>query len=122
MLFLPLVRSFLKLYTVISLTKLAGLMEVSEAALRQQLMAMKRKTTLKEWRGGASALDGEWVPTGDVGFYIDGDFVHVIDHKPPRRFVHDFVSGILEQKALERTVMSGGEHWGAAAPRGPQPA
>lgn len=116
--FLPLVRSFLKLYTVIPMAKLAGLMEVPEASLRQQLLAMKRKTTLKEWRGGASALDGEWVATGDVGFFIDGENVHVLDHKPPRRFVHDFVSGILEQKALERTVATGGagtELWGSKA-------
>lgn len=114
-LFLPLVRSFLKLYTVIPLAKLAGLMEMSEAALRQQLLGMKRKTTLKEWRGGPSALDGEWVPTGDVGFFVDGDLVHVLDHKPPRRFVYDFVNGIVEQKALERTIASGppSDHWGA---------
>ena len=44
---LPLLRSFLKLYTAIPLAKLAALMELDVASLRQQLLAMKRKTTVK---------------------------------------------------------------------------
>ena len=79
-------RSFLKLYTVIPLAKLAALTEIDVASLRQQLLAMKRKSTLKECGEGApSALDGEWTSTGDVSCYIDGDVVHVVDSKPSRR-------------------------------------
>jgi translation initiation factor 3 subunit L len=98
---LPLVRSFLKLYTTIPVAKLAALMDYEEGALRQVLLALKRKATVKEWRGGASALDGVWVPTGDVDFYIDGDMVHVVDSKPQRQYVYELVTAIDKQRELQ---------------------
>ena len=101
---LPVLRSFLKLYTVIPLPKLAALMEVDVSSLWQQLMAMKRKMTLKEWKGGASALEGQWTATGDVAFYIDGDLLHVVDAKAPRRYVPELVAGIQRQAELERAI------------------
>jgi len=132
---LPMLRSFLKLYTVIPLAKLAALTEIDVASLRQQLLAMKRKSTLKECGEGApSALDGEWTSTGDVSCYIDGDVVHVVDSKPSRRrdlaavtapgcmqrlgpsaskndqaqcrYVNDFVNGIRAMNELERTILN----------------
>ncbi len=123
---LPLLRSFLKLYTTIPVAKLAALMDYEEGALRQLLLATKRKATVKEWRGGASALDGTWVATGDVDFYVDGDMVrdvcaarcmlasnarasppqiHVIDSKPQRQFVFELTTAIEKQREL-RTLLA----------------
>ena len=54
---LPALRSYLKLYTTISIAKLADLMEIEPARLQEQLATMKAKSVMTEWRGGASALD-----------------------------------------------------------------
>ena len=104
---LPLVRSFLKLYTTIPVAKLAALMDFEEAALRQTLLAMKSKATVKEWRGGASARDGQWVPTGDVDFFVDGDMVHVVDSKPQRQFVFELTTAIEKQRELRSLLAAG---------------
>ena len=101
---LPLVRSFLKLYTTIPVAKLAALMDYEEGALRQLLLAMKRKATVKEWRGGESALDGVWAPMGDVDFYVEGDMIHVVDSKPARPYVAELVSLITKQQELRRSL------------------
>jgi translation initiation factor 3 subunit L len=101
---LPLVRSFLKLYTTIPVAQLAALMDYEEGALRQVLLALKRKATVKEWRGGASALDGVWTSTGDVDFYIDGDMVHVVDSKPQRQYVYELVTAIDKQRELQQLL------------------
>lgn len=104
---LPHVRSFLKLYTTIPLAKLAVLMEYDPAALRQALLALKRKATVKEWRGGASPLDGVWTATGDVDFYIDGDMVHVVDSQPQRQFAYELTTAIDRQRALQGALRRG---------------
>ena len=44
-------RSLLKLYTSISVPKLADLMEISPEQLREQLEVLRRKSTVTEWRG-----------------------------------------------------------------------
>jgi len=102
---LPLLRSFLRLYTAIPVTKLAQLMDYDPAALRQLLAAMKRKAQVQEWRGnGTPLLDGAWASTGDVDFYVDGEMVHVIDSKPQRQFVHELTTAIEKQGELRQLL------------------
>ena len=47
---LPSIRSYLKLYTTISISKLASYMEMPEAELRTHLMALKHKTRQMIWQ------------------------------------------------------------------------
>ena len=97
---LPVLRSFLKLYTSISVAKLADLMEVEADVLRQQLTCMKEKSQCVEWRGGASALDGVPVSISDVDFTVENDMIHVTDVTPPKRNGEYFLRHIAKQNTL----------------------
>ena len=97
---LPALRSYLKLYTTISVGKLAGLMEVEAGALKAQLENMKAKSRLVEWKGGSSALDGEEVSVSDVEFTVDGENIAVHDVKPVKKNGDFFLRHIAKQNEL----------------------
>ena len=98
---LPALRSYLKLYTSISVQKLASLMETEPDALREQLETMRAKSTLKEWvPGGTSALDGVEVSVSDLEFTVDGDAVTVRDVVPEKRTGEFFLRHIAKQNVL----------------------
>lgn len=67
---LPALKQFMRLYTSISLRKLAGLSELDEAALRQQLELLHRSAQIVTWSGG-DALEGAPQPAGDLDFAIE---------------------------------------------------
>ncbi|KAJ6818376.1 uncharacterized protein M6B38_405585 [Iris pallida] len=83
------VCSFLKLYSTISLGKLATYMEVDEPTLRTILMTYKHKM---------NAVDnaGKIISNADVDFYISEDIVHVIESKPVKRYGDYFLRQILK--------------------------
>jgi translation initiation factor 3 subunit L len=88
---LPGLKQLLKLYTSISLPKLAGLMEMDGATLRSQLMLLKSTAFVKTWNGSGDATEGVFLPAADVDFHIDVDptsgeeMVTVEEAKPIRR-------------------------------------
>jgi len=88
---LPTLKQFLKLYTSISLPKLAGLMSMDISTLRAQLMLLKSTSMVKTWNGKGDATEGEFLPAADVVFTIDIDsntgeeMVTVSESKPARR-------------------------------------
>jgi translation initiation factor 3 subunit L len=75
------IRSFLRLYTSIELSKLARFNEVSDSDLMSQLMAFKHKTVQVQSNStaagltSASCLGGERVSTSDVNYYIQDNAV-----------------------------------------------
>ena len=97
---LPALRSYLKLYTTISIAKLADLMEIEPARLQEQLATMKAKSVMTEWRGGASALDGVEVAVSDVTFVVEGETIHVQDVKSEKRNGDYFLRHITKQNTL----------------------
>jgi translation initiation factor 3 subunit L len=97
---LPALRSYLKLYTTISVGKLAGLMEVEVDVLKAQLTNMKAKSSLVEWKGGSSALDGSETSVSDVEFVVDGENVTVHDVKPVKKNGDFFLRHIAKQNEL----------------------
>lgn len=111
----PTLRSFLKLYTTIPLAKLAVLMEVDEATLRHQLLCLKHKTHVHEFRGGESALEGVLTSTSDIDFYIKEGMVHVGDSKTARLYGDFFVGHIsrFEQVIKDVKATGRGELYGA---------
>ncbi|KAH7943389.1 hypothetical protein HPB52_007792 [Rhipicephalus sanguineus] len=64
-LMIPTIRSFLKLYTTMPVSKLASFLEDSD---------------------GSSSLDGEFQSGSDVDFFIDRDMIHIADTKVARRY------------------------------------
>eukprot|EP01121_Diplochlamys_sp_Union-15-3_P007954 TRINITY_DN206_c0_g1_i1.p1 TRINITY_DN206_c0_g1~~TRINITY_DN206_c0_g1_i1.p1 ORF type:complete len:496 (-),score=58.76 TRINITY_DN206_c0_g1_i1:24-1469(-) len=93
MVLLSTIRSYLKLYTSIGIDKLAQFLEMDKEHLRIQLLCYSRKNRNLVWRGGP-ALEGQWSPTSDTDFYIDGDMIHVVDSKTERRFGEFFIRHI----------------------------
>lgn len=70
---LPQLKQYLLLYSSISLSKLAGLMDVDEGGLRTQLLCLKHKQRQLKWDGGKDMTTGVWVAASDLEFYIDVD-------------------------------------------------
>jgi translation initiation factor 3 subunit L len=72
-LILPIIRSYLKFYTTMPISKLASFMEVDEPTLREHLLRFKHKTrTLVSTSKGIRHLSGETQSASDLDFYIDG--------------------------------------------------
>jgi len=89
----PAIRSFLKLYSTITTTKLAKFLETEEPTCHQQLLGYKHKTRNLVWNGG-NVLNGKWTSSSDVDFYIEKDMVHIIDAKVTRRYGEFFIRHI----------------------------
>ncbi|KAM7276197.1 hypothetical protein ACFE04_018063 [Oxalis oulophora] len=86
------VRTFLKVYSAISLSKLASYMEVDEPTLRTILLTFKHKTH-------AVDLEGKVTSNADVEFYVDDDMVHVTESKSVKRYGDYFLRHIVKFEA-----------------------
>ncbi|KAJ9620453.1 hypothetical protein H2203_007659 [Taxawa tesnikishii (nom. ined.)] len=82
----PMVRSYLKLYTTMDLSKLAGFLEVDAETLRSWLLVNKQRSReIRHSEGGL--LDGEVVNSSDLDYAMQGDLIHVSEAKVGRRLV-----------------------------------
>lgn len=109
---LPLIRSYLKLYTTISTAKLAAFAEsMPEDHLRAHVMCLKHKT-MGLLKGGGSAsgspLAGQVVSSSNVAFYVEKGVVHIADTRVAPTFVHYFTKHIekLEAQCQELSTRS----------------
>eukprot|EP01001_Neometanema_parovale_P001068 NODE_1120_length_1883_cov_76.273864_g1061_i0.p1 GENE.NODE_1120_length_1883_cov_76.273864_g1061_i0~~NODE_1120_length_1883_cov_76.273864_g1061_i0.p1 ORF type:complete len:581 (+),score=153.21 NODE_1120_length_1883_cov_76.273864_g1061_i0:61-1743(+) len=78
---LPTIRSYLSLYSTITVGKLATFMEqdnhkVPEHVFKTYLLRLKHKTRQLVWTGGKPS-EGERSSIADIGFYIDKDMVYI---------------------------------------------
>ncbi|KAG6478445.1 hypothetical protein ZIOFF_061887 [Zingiber officinale] len=76
-------RSFLKLYSAISIAQPAAYMEVDESSMRTILMAYKHKMH-------SIASDGKIIPNADIDFYISEGIIHVVESKPTKSYGDTF--------------------------------
>ena len=97
---LPSLRSLLKLYTNISVPKLADLMEISVDELREQLDVLQKKSSVVEWHSGQSALDGELVSVTDLTVTVTGDAIKTAEVVAPKRNGEYFLRHIQKQNTL----------------------
>jgi len=100
---LPLIRSYLKLYTTISTAKLAAFAEnTPEQDLRAHLMCLKHKTIglLKTGNtASGSPLAGQVVSSSNVDFFVEKGVVHIADTRVAPTFVHYFTKHIEKLEA-----------------------
>ncbi|XP_060079974.1 eukaryotic translation initiation factor 3 subunit L-like isoform X1 [Ylistrum balloti] len=101
---LPTIRSYLKLYTTLPLTKLAVFMDMSEDELRTHLMCFKHKMKNLVWTKGTSGLDGEFQSASEVDFYIDKDMIHIADTKVARRYGDFFIRQIHKFEEITKNL------------------
>ncbi|XP_022134618.1 eukaryotic translation initiation factor 3 subunit L [Momordica charantia] len=87
------IRTFLKVYSTISLGQLAIYMEVDESTLRTILLTYKHKT---------HAVDsvGKIMSNADVDFYIEDDIIHVVESKPVNRYGDFFLRQIVKLEGM----------------------
>jgi len=99
---LPVIRSYLKLYTTISTAKLGSFAEMPEERLRAQILALKHKSTgrLKTTKAGTAPLDGEIMSSSIVDFYLEKELVHIADSRLQPTFVHYFTNHISKLESL----------------------
>merc|ERR1719422_1656206 len=87
----PIIRSYLKLYTTLPIAKLAAFMDMSDDELCTHLMCFKHKMKNLVWTKGTSGLEGEFQSASEVDFYIDKDMIHIADTKVARRYGDFFI-------------------------------
>jgi len=80
---LSVMRSYLKLYTNMSLTKLAEYVGKDPETVRREIMYLNMNTHTQR--------DGVWVSTTDADIFIENDMIHVRENKPARRFSDYFL-------------------------------
>lgn len=105
---LPIIRSYLKLYTTLPITKLAALMnkepdDRQTANLLIQLLRFKHKMKNIVWTKG-SGLDGKFSSGSELDFYIDNDMIHIADTKISHRYGDFFIRKILKFEDLNRRL------------------
>lgn len=96
-------RSFLRLYTTISIPKLAGFLDADVATVRAQLMCYKHKTAHAPHLG--PRLPDSATPH-DVTFHIQGDMVHVVDAKQARRYTDYFLRHIHKFDSIHSRLLT----------------
>ncbi|KAJ8319066.1 hypothetical protein KUTeg_004157, partial [Tegillarca granosa] len=101
---LPTIRSYLKLYTTLPLSKLAIFMDMTEDELRTHLMCFKHKMKNVVWTKGTSGLEGEFQSASEVDFYIDKDMIHIADTKVARRYGDFFIRQIHKFEEISRNL------------------
>ncbi|KAG5591946.1 hypothetical protein H5410_042460 [Solanum commersonii] len=87
------VRTYLKVYSTISMGKLANYMDLDEPNLRAVLMTYKHKTH-------AVDSDGKIISNADVDFYIDEDMVRVVESKSAKKYGDYFLRQIVKLEGI----------------------
>lgn len=114
---LPTIRSYLKLYTTLPLSKLATFMAQNSRnsegnrdldkeieALVIHLLCFKHKMKNVVWSKGASGLEGKFQSGSELDFYIDNDMIHIADTKVAHRYGDFFIRKIVKFEDLNRKL------------------
>ena len=86
---LPSIRSYLKLYSTVELTKLATYCGMDKEEFRTRLLALKHKSRMQCWKEGAAA-SGDEQQVGEVEFFIEKDVINVTEAKAKTTVHADF--------------------------------
>jgi len=102
---LPVVRSYLKLYTSMPIDKLALYMDDTTVdELESNLLAFKHKMMNLVWSKGTSGLTGDFKTESEVDFFIDKNMIHIADTKVDRRYGDYFIRQILKFEEQNRAL------------------
>jgi len=103
-LLLPTIRSYLKLYTTMPISKLAAFLDMKEDEFRNHVLCFKHKMKNVVWTKGTSGLEGEFQSGSEVDFYIDKDMIHIADTKVARRYGDFFIRQIHKFEDINRSL------------------
>ncbi|KAJ2823114.1 hypothetical protein IWW50_003924 [Coemansia erecta] len=102
----PTLRSFLKLYTTMSLAQLATFLDIGADELRNQLMVYKLRYRQVKWSGGADLLAGDVVPTTDLDFALQEDMIFIAESRVGRRYADWFTRNTNKMQDLINSLES----------------
>lgn len=101
-------RSYMKLYTSISVTKLAAFNDIpQEEEFLPLLLSYKHKMRQMEQTSTSNAeklLDGSLGTAMDIHYYIHNDMVHVDEAEKQRRFENYFLAQIHQNEEVRKDV------------------
>jgi len=102
---IPIIRSYLKLYSTISIPKLTSFLDTQEEeAIRSHLACFKHKTHNLVWGSPGSPLSGKVLSSSDVDFFVDLDMVHIVDSKVVRRYGDYFIRNINKFEEILKDI------------------
>ncbi|KAF8428701.1 translation initiation factor 3 complex subunit L [Tirmania nivea] len=90
----PIIKSYLKLYTTVDLSKLAAFLDVDKEELRNHLLVFKQRSRQTRWVEGG-LVEGEIVNTSDVDFALKGDLIQVSEAKVGRKLVEWYLKNLI---------------------------
>jgi len=96
---LPIIRSYLKLYSTMPVTKLAAFLDLKEEEFIPQLMCLKTKMM-------NARSSGDEEDSLEVDFYIDEDMIHIANTKIERGYADYFIKQISKFDELNRHAAS----------------
>jgi len=97
------IRSYLKLYTSIRVSKIASFLDMSEEALKTNLLLYKHKAFQIRWHN-QSPLSGKLELASDVDFYLDNDMIHISDTKVSEHYAEYFLKAIRRLDDLMTSI------------------
>lgn len=98
---LPLLRSYLRLFTSVRLPKLANMLETDAETLREQLYKLQERSTALEHPGGRSPIQGQRKNISSITIEIDGELLIIRQSEKQRS-----LSGYFMQQARRFQLMS----------------
>lgn len=101
---IPIMRSYLKLYTTMPMAKMANFLDMTEESFRTNLLCFKHKMKNIVWTKGTSGLEGEFQADSEVDFFIDRHMIHIADTKVARRYGDFFIRQIHKFEELNRNL------------------
>ncbi|KAK9477365.1 RNA polymerase I-associated factor PAF67-domain-containing protein [Lipomyces japonicus] len=99
----PTLRSYLKLYTTMSLEKLATFLEIDPEELRSALIVYKQKSRQVKWTQG-SLLDGNIVNVSDLDIALQNDLINISEARIGRKFGDWFLRNTAKYYAVQDTI------------------
>ncbi|KAG9094801.1 hypothetical protein FRC06_010475 [Ceratobasidium sp. 370] len=106
----PTLRSFLKMYSSLDASKLAGFLDADEEEIVQQMMVMKgasRSLSRAAVTGeGGGLLDGVVISTSDLDFVIDENMVQIVESTIGRRYGGWFIRNTEHALKVYETIKS----------------
>merc|ERR1711916_107607 len=108
---LPTLRSYLTLYTSISIKKFASFLNMEEEDCKQQLLCYKHQMRQRNaddasGGGGGSTSGNNGGSAWDVNFYIKDGTIAVIDSKAPHRYADFFARHIVKYEQIIKSASS----------------
>mmetsp|Transcript_8543 Transcript_8543/g.24345 ORF Transcript_8543/g.24345 Transcript_8543/m.24345 type:complete len:524 (+) Transcript_8543:66-1637(+) len=99
---LPMIRSYLRLYTSISVEKLARFCNMPQDRFREYLLALKSSSNQLVHVDGKAPLVAHRQLVTDVHFYVVDDMVYIDEQRQPQSFSEYFLTNALKfQQAID---------------------